>query len=264
MIDFIHVAIDDSSDKRHTGIISFDRAAGGKLLIPSGSVFPSSPTEGELFWNIASGNLYRRNETNTDWETISGAGAPEDVQYLVLATNATLTNERVFTPGTGIVATDGGAGSSYTLNINNNVVATVSGTTFTGPVTASAGVNLLSQSIQSVKTVEFDREYNIGTVTGSIQINWRNGQKQVMTLSSSNITASFISGSNPPGVSNYLLRIVQGAAGGPYTMQWPSGSIAKWPGGTTPTLSSGANKVDIVTFYFNGSTYFGQASLNFA
>lgn len=263
MMDIIHVAIDDSSDKRHTGIISFDRVAGGKLLIPSGTLFPSNPTEGELFWNITSGNLYRRNDANTDWLPAT-SDAPNDAQYLTLATNASLTNERVFTAGSGIIGTDGGAGSSYTLNINNNVVATVSGTTFSGPLTASAGVNMLSQSIQSVKTVEFDREFNIGTVTGSIQINWRNGQKQVMTLSASNITASFVSGSNPPGVSNYLLRIIQGTSGGPYTVQWPSSSIAKWPNATSPALSSGANKIDIVTFYFNGTTYFGQASLNFA
>lgn len=263
MIDVIHVTIDDSSDKRHTGIIAFDRVAGGKLLVPSGTLFPNNPTEGELFWNITSGGLYRRNDANTDWEQAS-VGAPNDGQYLVLSSNGTLTSERIFTPGTGIVATDGGAGAAYTLNVNNNVIATVSGTRFTGPVTASAGVNMLSQSIRSVKTVEFDREYNIGTVTGSIQIDWRNGQKQVMTLSSSNITASFVSGANPPGVANYLLRIVQGAAGGPYTMQWPSSSILKWPAGTQPTLSSGSNRIDIVTFYFNGNTYFALASLNFS
>lgn len=36
---------------------------------------------------------------------------------LTLATNGTLTNERVFTVGTGLSGTDGGAGSTYTLGI---------------------------------------------------------------------------------------------------------------------------------------------------
>lgn len=45
-----------------------------------------------------------------------GGGAPTDAQYLTLAANATLTNERVFTPGTNLTAVDAGANSTYTLN----------------------------------------------------------------------------------------------------------------------------------------------------
>lgn len=44
-----------------------------------------------------------------------GGGAPETAQYVVLATNGTLTNERVLTAGTGISITDGGAGSTVTI-----------------------------------------------------------------------------------------------------------------------------------------------------
>ncbi len=44
------------------------------------------------------------------------AGAPVNAQYLCLATNATLTVERVFVPGTGLSAVDGGAGGNYTLS----------------------------------------------------------------------------------------------------------------------------------------------------
>lgn len=44
-----------------------------------------------------------------------GGGAPTSSQYLTLATDGTLTNERVFTPGAGIAGADGGAGGTYTL-----------------------------------------------------------------------------------------------------------------------------------------------------
>jgi hypothetical protein len=47
-----------------------------------------------------------------------GGGAPDDAQYVTLATNGTLTNERVLTPGNGLAGTDGGAGSTYTLAVN--------------------------------------------------------------------------------------------------------------------------------------------------
>ena len=44
-----------------------------------------------------------------------GGGAPETAQYVVLATNGTLTQERVLTAGSGISITDGGAGSTVTI-----------------------------------------------------------------------------------------------------------------------------------------------------
>lgn len=47
--------------------------------------------------------------------TSSGDGAPTDAQYVTLATNATITNERVLTAGVGITLTDGGAGSTITI-----------------------------------------------------------------------------------------------------------------------------------------------------
>jgi len=65
-----------------------------------------------------------------------GGGGDPGASYLVLSTTASLSNERAFTPGTGLSATDGGADSTYTLGINDSVVATVSGTTFTGGISA--------------------------------------------------------------------------------------------------------------------------------
>lgn len=44
-----------------------------------------------------------------------GGGAPTNSQYVTLATDATLTNERVLTAGTGISVTDAGAGSTVTV-----------------------------------------------------------------------------------------------------------------------------------------------------
>lgn len=46
----------------------------------------------------------------------TNTGAPADATYLVLSANPLLTNKRIFTPGTGFAATDGGAGAAYTLN----------------------------------------------------------------------------------------------------------------------------------------------------
>lgn len=48
--------------------------------------------------------------------TGGGGGAPTNAQYVVLASNGTLTNERTLTAGTGIMITDGGANSTVTIS----------------------------------------------------------------------------------------------------------------------------------------------------
>lgn len=52
----------------------------------------------------------------------AGALAPSDAQFVVLAVNGTLTNERVLTAGTGIAITDAGAGSTVTVAWNGLAV----------------------------------------------------------------------------------------------------------------------------------------------
>jgi len=49
----------------------------------------------------------------------SGMGAPNNARYLVLASDATLTDERIWTPGSGLQASDGGAGGAYTVKLGN-------------------------------------------------------------------------------------------------------------------------------------------------
>lgn len=45
-----------------------------------------------------------------------GSGAPIDATYVVMSNDATLTQERVLTAGTGISITDGGANSTVTIS----------------------------------------------------------------------------------------------------------------------------------------------------
>ena len=52
--------------------------------------------------------------------TGGGGGAPTDVSYLVLGTNATLTDERVLVIGTGLASTDGGANGNFTIALGSH------------------------------------------------------------------------------------------------------------------------------------------------
>ena len=53
----------------------------------------------------------------------SSGGAPTGAQYLTLATDATLTAERVLTASSNLTLTDGGAGSTATLDLANTTVS---------------------------------------------------------------------------------------------------------------------------------------------
>ena len=68
----------------------------------------------------------------------SGGGGDPGAQYLVLALTSSLTSERVFSASTGLKAVDGGIGGAYTLRVDDGVFAGLSGSTFSGPIVASA------------------------------------------------------------------------------------------------------------------------------
>ena len=90
-------------------------------------------------------------------------------------------------------------------------------------------------------------------------IDWNTSQKQKVTITGTHITCNF---TNPAGPCNLLLKVVQGD-GSDLIATW-DGDI-KWPAnGIAPTLSTGNGDIDIISFYFDGTNYFGVASLDFA
>jgi hypothetical protein len=70
-----------------------------------------------------------------------GTGADPNASYIVVAATASLPNERSLFATNGIIAADGGAGNPYGISIDDSVVATLSGSTFTGNVHFSGSVS---------------------------------------------------------------------------------------------------------------------------
>ena len=87
-------------------------------------------------------------------------------------------------------------------------------------------------------------------------IDWTLSNKQKSTLTG-NCTFTFTA---PPGPCNLILKLVQDATGS-RTVTWPA--AVKWSGGTAPTLTTTASKIDIISFYYDGTNYYGQSALNF-
>lgn len=96
------------------------------------------------------------------------------------------------------------------------------------------------------------------TGDGTTTIDWGSGNKFVFTFGAFNETFTF---TDPAKPGNFLLMMIQDGTGG-RTATWPVS--VKWAAGTAPTLSTDPSATDIISFYFDGTNYYGTASLNFA
>lgn len=185
----------------------------------------------------------------------SAAGHPRLVMNSATGANKVLLGPEV---DSYVVSTAFGIGTdtpnvAYGVDISGDV--NTDGGYFTGDVEI---INS-TKDLTNVRTANFTTEYDNGTWSGGStkDVDWNNGQKQTVILGGDQ-TCTFTA---PAGVGNFLFRVVQDGTGS-RTLTWPAS--VKWPGGTAPTLSSGANAEDIVTFYYNGTDYYGVASLNFS
>lgn len=105
-------------------------------------------------------------------------GADPAAQYLVLQATGSLANERVINPGIGINGTDSGAGNNYTIDIDNSIVATLTGSQFSGNVgiTGSLGVHGDLEVAQFIKHIGDDDTFiqfaddSIGITAGGEQL----------------------------------------------------------------------------------------------
>ncbi len=122
----------------------------------------------------------------------------------------------------------------------------------TGLTSFTAGTDYVSPSsgAKFSKAVGFN-QVTTSLSSGTTTINWStSGNRVQLTLSGNGILAF-----GAPIASSYcnlLLKIVNSSA--VYTITWPS--TVKWPNGTAPTLS-GNSKIDICSFFFDGSNYYG-------
>jgi|GEM_PF-2250051 len=101
--------------------------------------------------------------------------------------------------------------------------------------------------------------FTVQTATGdgTTTIDWGAGNKFDFTFGAFNETFTFTA---PTSAGNFLLRMVQDGVGS-RTATWPA--TVKWPGGVAPTLTTAASSVDIVTCYYNGTTYDCNSGLDF-
>jgi len=99
----------------------------------------------------------------------------------------------------------------------------------------------------------FTAETDDGESGATDTIDWTAGNKHKSSLSE-NCTYTFTS---PSGPANLILKLVNGGA---FTPTWPATVL--WVGGAEPSWT--ASGTDITAFYWDGTNYYGQASLDFS
>lgn len=105
-----------------------------------------------------------------------------------------------------------------------------------------------SDQLTSITTASFvDVALGIPPTT----VDWNLSASQ-WGLLSGNTTLTFTA---PPAGTRVMLRVIQDRTGS-RTVTWPS--TVRWLGGSAPTLSTTAGDVDIVTFFWDGYTYWGS------
>lgn len=121
--------------------------------------------------------------------------------------------------------------------------------------TSAAPTEVLEITGNAKHTGQYWSVRNALTDGATIALDWNNGNVQSVTLGG-NRTFTF---ANPKDGGRYMLIIKQDATGS-RTLTWPT---IKWQGGTTPTLTTTANKYDIISLVYDGTNYYGTAATNF-
>lgn len=95
-----------------------------------------------------------------------------------------------------------------------------------------------------------DAELNNGNSSTAITIDWTSKNYQKVTLTDTCVFTF----TAPNGVTTLILKLTQDATGS-RTVTFPASVL--WSGGTAPTLTTDANAVDLISFYYDGTNYIG-------
>jgi hypothetical protein len=151
-------------------------------------------------------------------------------------------------------------GLSFTVVTNgaNTLVGINQGSTGNLVIPGITGTadSSIAGKLSLTKTASFNSEVDNGNSSTAITINWTNGNKQKVTLTG-NCTFTF---TNPAGPATLTFKLIQDGTGS-RTVSWPS---VKWAGGTPITLTTTASATDLVSLYFDGTSYYAMGALNFS
>lgn len=174
---------------------------------------------------------------------------------ITATSTSTLTNKTLTAP---IISTISNTGTLTLPTITDTIVGrattdTLTNKTLTSPTINTANFN--NTDIQNIRLAEFNGIVDNGNSSTADTIDWGTGNYQKSTLTG-NCTYTFTA---PSGPARVTMLVYTGA--GSFAVTWPA--AVKWTGGTAPTITTTASKVDIVTFLYDGTNFWGTYTQNY-
>ena len=96
------------------------------------------------------------------------------------------------------------------------------------------------------------------TPSAAFTVDWTASHVQRVTITGTTLDVTF---TDPAAPCKLALVVVQGD--GDDTIDWTNEASILWPGAVDPTLSTGSGDIDLITFYFDGTSYLGVANYDF-
>ena len=159
-----------------------------------------------------------------------GGGAPTDAEYVVLATDATLTDERVLTPGVGLGAlVDAGAGSTVTLNVDGVledldtlgaptadgefIVADAAGSfAYESGSTVAQSIGGVTQDLDTLGAPTADGEFLVATGAGAFAYETDATARRSLGIGTGSVQVSILNGATAEVVGTITPGVTTAAA----------------------------------------------------
>jgi hypothetical protein len=216
-----------------TGNITFTGAT--SFRPPQATSAPGTCNVGQIYYNTTTNDFWGCNTTNTWTKLGSGNNVDFENVYSGDSDNTLTTSNGAFTI----------AGGSGAVSINSSGTGIVSIGNSTGKVGIGTGS---PQHMLDVNGSLYSRRYAVTDPgTGTIAIDWDNGNTQSVTITGTGRTVTF---SNGQDGGKYVLIIKQDGTGSRTITTWPA--AVRWPTGGAVTLTTTASKSDYLGFIYNG------------
>jgi hypothetical protein len=226
------------------------------LAVGSGGTGQTSYTDGQLLIGNSTGNTLAK-ATLTAGSNITITNGPGSITIaaaggggggtvtsvgLSMPTGFTVSNSPVTGSGTLAVTT---SLSGVLKGTGSGFAAAVAGTDYVTPT----GSETLTNKTLTNPTITNYTETTFTANTGSaLTLDLVNGTIQVLTLTAN----ATITMPTATAGKSFLVELKTGAGG--YTCSF---NAVKWPGGTAPTVTSTASRMDIFSFFADGANWYG-------
>jgi hypothetical protein len=250
----------------HTGNLT---VSGNTTFGGAGKVSNTTGWFGVLGRSSVSTNLFVGGNTSVIGRMGVGTSTPVSYGKLAVITqNADATDifyaQRVSSGTFRVRSPSGGTitfGSPFADAINIDTANTARITVgATGLVTATQSVavtqNLTISGNTTLNGTTTDKSNALSqTLTDGATINWDVSLGRVATVTLGAAGRTMAAPTNLK-VGTYILRVYQDATGSRTITTW--NSVFKWTAAVPPVLSTGANKLDIITFFSDGTNLYGS------